>query len=91
MRITARTVAAATVASIALALSGCSSTNAGGDTTCGDYLNLDSSGRSKVVEKFLSDKGSSTSGINVNLYKASILAYCNTVGTSGDVIKNVDG
>ncbi len=75
----------------AITLTGCSGSNEGGDTTCGDYLSLDSSGRSEVVEKFLSDEGRSDGAISVNLTKASVLAYCNTVGNSSDPIRNIDG
>jgi acid stress chaperone HdeA len=87
MRISAASVAALVAT---LALGGCSS-NKGGETTCGDYLGLSSSDRTDVVKKFLSDQGSDDGAIKTGLTKASVLAYCKTVGGASDPISNVNG
>lgn len=73
-----------------LAMGGCSS-NDGGETTCGDYLDLSGDERSEVVKKFLEDQGDSAGAIKTGLFKASVLAYCNTVGGPSDPISNVNG
>lgn len=76
---------------ICLPLTACSG-NAGGATTCGDYLDLSGSDRTSVVTKFLEDKGEASPGsLKVTVTKTSVLAYCSTVGGSGDPISNIDG
>ena len=54
-------------------------------------MSLDSTQRTEVLKSFRSEGGDSkASDIKVNLTKASILAYCNTVGSSDDPIKKVN-
>ncbi len=74
-----------------LSLSACSS-NDGGATSCSDYLGLSSSERTDVIKKFLDENGDSGAGsVKTGLTKASVLAYCNTVGGGSDPISNVNG
>lgn len=73
-----------------LSMAGCGS-NAGGATTCGDYLRMSSSNQSKAVEKMLSDHGQSTSNGNITLTKVSVWGYCQTVGSNSSTIDGVFG
>lgn len=86
-----RSIPLTVTATFVIALSACGS-NAGGATTCGDYKDLSSKDRTAVVQKFLEDEGkSNASGLTVNMTKASVIAYCSTIGSADDPISNVNG
>lgn len=75
-----------------LLLGACGSGNAGGDTTCGDYLTMNSSGQDEVIRTWLEDKGDADpAGGTVALNKLSAVAFCNTVGRASDPISSIDG
>lgn len=83
---------ALSLATAALALTACGSSNAGGDTTCGDYLGMDSGAQSQVIRTWLETKGDADPATGtVTLNRFSAVAYCNTVGRESDPIKNIDG
>lgn len=81
------------VAALGLALSGCAGhVGNGGDTPCGDYLELDSGDQKQVIEDFFSEKGNDDpSGGEVMLSQQSAKLYCNTLGSASDPIRNIDG
>lgn len=72
-------------------MSACGSSNAGGDTTCGDYKAMSSAEQTEVVQSFLESKGETPSNGKVTLNKFSAKAYCATAGTDSDPIRNIDG
>ena len=75
------------------ALAGCGdSANAGGSTTCKEYMSMNSSKQEDVIKKFFEEKGNSNpSGFDVRLSLESAKLYCNTVGTDSSPIRNIDG
>lgn len=75
------------------ALAGCGDTaNAGGNTTCKDYMGMSSSKQEDVIKEFFAQKGNSNpSGFDVRLSLESAKLYCNTVGTDSSPIRNIDG
>lgn len=75
------------------ALAGCGGTaNAGGNTTCKDYMGMSNSKQEEVIKKFFSEKGNSNpSGFDVRLSLESARLYCNTIGTDSSPIRNIDG
>lgn len=76
---------------LVVALSGCSSLE-GGDTTCGEYLELSSSDQQQVIRNFLEEQGDSDpAGGEVLLSQQSAKLYCNTIGTASDPISNIQG
>lgn len=90
-----RVTAAAAVAALALAsLAGCSnplSKNQGGDTECGDYMEMPPEEQREVITTFLEEKGQSEpAGMEVTLRLEASKLYCSTVGTESDPIRNVD-
>lgn len=74
-------------------LAGCGGTaNAGGSTTCKDYMSMSSSKQEDVIKKFFEEKGNSNpSGFDVRLSLESAKLYCSTVGTDSSPIRNIDG
>ncbi|MGC2653803.1 MAG: hypothetical protein WA317_09460 [Mycobacterium sp.] len=78
-----RTVAA-TIATAALLLGGCSASqivNTGGDTKCKDFTTQDEKKQNDEVSKMLKDKsGAEPSNLEIAATRASALAYCQTVG-----------
>lgn len=84
--------AAGLAVALALTLAGCGGGLSGGDTTCGEYLGLDSGDQKQVITNFFEEKGDSNpSGGSVLLSQQSARLYCNTLGTSTDPIRNIDG
>ena len=78
-----RTVAA-TIATAALLLSGCSASqiiNTGGDTKCKDFTTQDEKKQNDEVSKMLKDKsGAEPSNLEISATRISASAYCQTVG-----------
>jgi acid stress chaperone HdeA len=78
-----RTVAA-TVATAALLLSGCSASqivNTGGDTKCKDFTTQDEKKQNDEVSKMLKDKsGAQPNNLEISATRASASAYCQTIG-----------
>ena len=78
-----RTVAA-TIATAALLLSGCSASqiiNTGGDTKCKDFITQDEKKQNDEVSKMLKDKsGADPSNLQISATRFSATAYCQTVG-----------
>lgn len=72
-------------------LAACGGGNAGGDTTCADYKAASGSQRTEIITKFLEDKGKDPNNLEINLNKASALAFCNTLGGDDDPISKIDG
>ncbi|MFN3602800.1 MAG: hypothetical protein ACK4UY_15565 [Dietzia sp.] len=87
---------AATVATAALALAsltGCNAMdpNQGGDTTCGDYMEMPPEDQREVITTFLDEKGQENpAGMEVTLNQESAKLYCGTVGQASDPIRNID-
>ena len=91
MKVLVEKLVAAAVAVAAMAcLAGCSGAS-GGSTTCGKYLDMSSSKQTKAVTDMLKEHGGSTSNGNVILTKASVWAYCNTLGSNDSRIDGVYG
>lgn len=88
-----RTIRAAAVAALTLlTLAGCGGENAGGETTCADFLAASTSERNEIITTFLKDKGDSDpSNGKVMLTRTSAAAFCNTVGSANDPIRKIDG
>ena len=77
---------------LVMTLSGCGAGLGGGNTTCGDYLQLSASDQKQVIRNFFEEKGNSDpSGGEVLLSQQSAKLYCNTVGSESDPISNIDG
>jgi acid stress chaperone HdeA len=78
-----RTVAA-TIATAALLLSGCSASqivNTGGDTKCKDFTTQDQKKQNDEVSKMLKDKsGAEPNNLEISATRASASAYCQTIG-----------
>lgn len=74
-------------------IAGCSgsSANAGGDTTCEDFLDMSSSEQKDVITTFMEDEGRDLTGMNINLHALSAIAFCNTVGKPDSKIREIDG
>ncbi|MGB8790438.1 MAG: hypothetical protein WCD33_02715, partial [Mycobacterium sp.] len=74
-----RTVAA-TIATAALLLSGCSASqiiNTGGDTKCSDFKTQDEKKQDSEVNKMLKDKsGAEPNNLEVSATRTSALLYC---------------
>ncbi len=84
-------LAVTSIAAFAL-LAGCNgaSGNAGGDTTCDDYLAMTSSEQKEVIKTFRESEGKDPSGGEINLSAASAKLFCNTVGKGSDPIRKID-
>lgn len=90
-----RTTAAVAVATLTLAsLAGCAnplSKNQGGDTECGDYMEMPPEEQREVITTFLDEKGQSEpAGMDVTLRLEAAKLYCSTVGQASDPIRNAD-
>lgn len=91
-----RPLALAAAGALVLAsLAGCSSgplsKNKGGDTTCGDYMEMPPEEQREVITTFLDDKGQPEPvGMDVTLRLEASKLYCSTVGQAGDPIRNAD-
>ncbi|WP_405498032.1 hypothetical protein [Nocardia sp. NBC_00511] len=70
-------------------LSGCSS-NAGGDTTCKDFLKQDTSKQTDTITKFLKDKGKNPTGLEVTANRVSAAAFCKTLGKQDSKVRDID-
>jgi acid stress chaperone HdeA len=84
-----RTVAA-TIATAALLLSGCSASqiiNTGGSTKCKDFTTQDEKKQNDEVSKMLKDKsGAEPTNLEIAATRASAIAYCQTVGKPDSTI-----
>ena len=92
-RTTARLTAAAFVG--LLVVSGCGasplSRNKGGDTECGDYLEMPEDERREAIRGYFEDKGNADpAAFEVTLALHSAALFCNTVGASSDPIRKID-
>ncbi|MDX2356225.1 hypothetical protein [Dietzia sp. PP-33] len=86
-------VLAATAALTLASLTGCNAMdpNQGGDTTCGDYMEMAPEDQREVITTFLEEKGQEDpAGMEVTLTLESAKLYCSTVGQTSDPIRNVD-
>lgn len=72
-------------------LTACGSANQGGDTTCGDYLNMSSAEQDEVVRTFLEEDGQEHKNGEIMLVKGSALAFCNTIGKDSSKIREING
>ena len=85
-------LAAATALALA-ALTGCGAMdpNKGGDTTCGDYMEMAPEDQREVITTFLDEKGQSDpAGMEVTLNQEAAKLYCSTVGQTSDPIRNAE-
>lgn len=80
---------AVTAVAAATLLTGCSA-NAGGDTTCSEFLSQDSGEQRDTITEFLESEGESTQGATVNAVLAGVNGYCHTAGDSDTKIKDID-
>lgn len=91
-----QTVALVSAATMTLAtLTGCGagllSGNQGGDTPCGDYLEMTADDQRDVILTYLDEQGnSSPAGFEVTLTLQSAKLYCNTMGTADDPIRKIE-
>jgi len=83
--------AAATALVLASTLAACGSSNAGGDTTCGDYKAMDSAGKKAVISEFLKSEGKDPSNLEISATQVSATAFCSTLGTDSSTIREVNG
>ena len=82
---------AATFSVAAFAGCGALDNNQGGDTTCGDYLEMSNDDQRDVITTYLDEQGnSSPAGFEVNLTLQSAKLYCNTMGSADDPIRNIE-
>lgn len=89
-RVAARLIVGAV--SLVVVLSGCSGSNQGGDTTCGDYKAMSTSAQSDTIKAFLKEKGDDNPGNGkIMLMRLSAVAYCNSVASDSDTIRGIDG
>jgi acid stress chaperone HdeA len=71
-------------------LAGCAGfTNHGGQTSCGDYLNLSTEERHETIIQMLEEQGEENTTIRVTVASASVLVYCTTIANSYDTIVSV--
>ena len=71
--------------------SGCAGNNAGGATTCHDYIQMSDGGQSNVVAKMLRDRGEvATTGV-IKLTQVSVLTYCSFLSSSDAPIDGIYG
>lgn len=84
-------IAGLTVAAVAAAtlVTGCSG-NAGGDTTCQEFLSQDSGRQRDTITEFLKSEGESTQGVAVNAVMSGVTVYCQTAGDSETRIKDIN-
>jgi len=65
--------------------------NQGGDTPCGDYLEMTADEQRDVIDTYLDEQGNSDpAGFEVTLTLQSAKLYCNTLGASGDPIRKIE-
>jgi acid stress chaperone HdeA len=65
--------------------------NQGGDTPCGDYLEMTADDQRDVILTYLDEQGNSNpAGFEVTLTLQSAKLYCNTMGTSSDPIRRIE-
>lgn len=90
-------LAIACVAVIGLGgLAGCGpgsplSQNQGGDTTCGDFLEMAPDEQQEVIAAFMDEMGRSDApGFETTLVEQSSKLYCNTMGRPSDPIRNIN-
>ena len=89
-----RTRPATLVAAAALAvatLTGCNAVdpNQGGDTECGDFMEMAPEDQREVITTFLDEKGQSDpAGMEVTVNQEAAKLYCSTVGQTSDPIRN---
>ncbi len=86
IRIAGLAIAAAAAATL---LTGCSG-NAGGDTTCQEFLAQDSGEQRDTITEFLESEDESTQGVAVNAAMLAVNGYCQTVGDSDTKIKDIN-
>lgn len=83
------TALAAGAVAVAALVTGCSSGNSGGDTTCKTYLGQSGDEQTETVRAMLKEQDQSTNGLNVNAAKLSATAYCNTIGEPDSKLKDM--
>jgi hypothetical protein len=76
---------------LTISLAACGGGTNGGATTCGQYKKASDSGKKSAVTKMLEEHGDSTSNGSVTLTRASVRAYCETIGSDSDRIDSVYG
>jgi len=86
IRIAGLAIAAAAAATL---LTGCSG-NAGGDTTCQEFLTQDSGEQRDTITEFLESEDEPTQGVAVNAAMLAVNGYCQTVGDSDTKIKDIN-
>jgi acid stress chaperone HdeA len=88
-----RPIAPATIAIAALLFSGCSASqivNTGGDTKCKDFKTQDEKKQNDEVSKMLKDRsGADPSNLEISATRASVMIYCQTMGTPDSKISEV--
>lgn len=90
IRKTASVVCGAIILSLSLA--GCGGGGGkGGDTTCGEFLQMSSSDQKAAVTALLSETDSSPSNGKILIAVGSAKLYCNTVGTNDSKIREING
>lgn len=89
-----RIAAFASAAALTFAsLAGCGAQdrNQGGDTPCGDYLDMAADEQREVTDTYLAEQGNSDpAGFEVTLTLQSAKLYCTTMGTSSDPIRKIE-
>ena len=82
---------AATLSVAALAGCGALDNNQGGDTNCGDFLEMSNDDQRDVITTYLDEQGNSNpAGLDVNLTLQSATLYCNTMGSAEDPIRDIE-
>lgn len=91
MRQSSRGVALLAAVVMLVGVTGCGSTNLGGETTCKDYLAMSGDEQREVIKKYFSDKGrDSVPNGELLLTRASAVGYCKTMGSDDSPIKNIE-
>ena len=83
--------AAAFTVAVSTGCGGLLDQNQGGDTPCGDYLEMTADEQRDVVDTYLDEQGNTNpAGFEVTLTLQSAKLYCNTMGTSSDPIRKIE-
>ncbi len=80
----------AAVATLSMSLVACSSSNKGGETTCGSFKSMSTSDQKAVISTFEKSKGTDPSALSIDATWVSAKAYC-FVKPGDAAISGIDG